>query len=330
MPYDAKDITPAGSGPFRAVERLDDGQTSRARTRTRTLSSSALVRRILLVIFLLSLAGGAGGFFMVLRHRALQGAANEARLLLTTALAVSDYTEENIFPLLDKLPTDRFYEQVVPFHVAQAVFRKVQAHYPAYSYREPALNPTSLDDRPTPFDVELTNRFRDDPSLTDLQGIRQDGDRTVFYLARPIRITDQQCLACHGTADRAPKAMVARYGTVNGFGWTMGETVGVQALSVPITEELRGTTELAVTLAAGLLAIFFVTYVALTASLQVMLVRPLCALARSADLASKTNDAHVELPHSGVSEIHGLAEAIGRLRVSLRKALGQASPTPPT
>ena len=327
MPYDASDSTPAPSGPPRAGEVRTDGQTLMARTRM--LSASGLVRRILLVIFLFSLAGGAGGFFMVLRQRALQGAANEARLLLTTALAVSDYTDENLFPLLDKLPTDRFYEQVVPFHVAQAVFRKVQALYPAYSYREPALNPTSLDDRPTPFDVELTEHFRDNPSLKDLEGVRQDGGRTVFYLARPIRITDQQCLTCHGTSDRAPKAMVARYGTVNGFGWAMGETVGVQALSIPIAEELRGTTELAMTLAAGLLAIFIVTYVALTASLQVMLVRPLRALARSADMASKTNDAHIELPHSGVSEIHGLADAIGRLRLSLRKALGQASPRPP-
>ena len=50
-------------------------------------------------------------------------------------------------PSLDRLPTDRFYEQAVPFHVAQAVFRNVQAPYPAYSYREPALNPTSLDDQ---------------------------------------------------------------------------------------------------------------------------------------------------------------------------------------
>ncbi len=96
-----------------------------------TLDAGGLVRRILLVIFLLSLVGGAGGFYLVLRYRALQGAASEARLLLATTLAVSDYTDENTFPLLDKLPADRFYDQVVPFHVAQAVFRKVLPRDPA-------------------------------------------------------------------------------------------------------------------------------------------------------------------------------------------------------
>jgi HAMP domain-containing protein len=298
-----------------------------------TLSAGGLVRRILIIIFLISLVGGAGGFYLVLRHRALQAAANQARLLLTTALAVSDYTNETIFPLLDKLPPDRFYEQLVPFHASQAVFRRLRKTYPAYSYREPALNPTSLDDQPTPFDVELTRRFRDDPKLQDLEGVRQDGGRTVFYLAKPIRLEDPKCLVCHSTPDRAPKSMVARYGTVNGFGWSIGETVGVQTLSVPIAEELRGTTELAITLAAGLMAIFFVTYVAITAALRTMLLRPLTALARAADDASVTNDAHVELPRAGVSEIQMLGNAIGRLRVSLRKALGHKSgepPAPPT
>ncbi len=110
----------------------------------------------------------------------------------------------------------------------------------------------------------------------------------------------------------------------------MGQTVGVQTLSVPIAEELRGTTELAVTLAAGLMALFLVTYLVLTASLQAMLIRPLTALARAADAASVTTDEHVRLPRSGVREIHLLATAIGRLRLSLRKALGQPAAHPPT
>ena len=293
------------------------------------LSTGGLIRRILLTIFLLSLLGGAGGFFVLLRNRALQTAASQARLMLTTGLAVSDYTDDTVFPLLDSLPADRFYDQLVPFHAVQAVFRRVQARYPAYSFREPVLNPTSLDDRPTPFDVELTERFRADPALAELQGVRRDAGQEVFYLARPIRVADPSCLTCHSTPERAPKAMLARYGPVNGFGWTLGETVGVLSLTVPVADELRGTTELAVTLGAGLMAIFALTYVALTASLGTMLVRPLRALAAAADVASRSS-APAALPRSGVGEIHALADAIAHLRLSLAKALAAArSPAAP-
>ena len=296
-------------------------------THDQALSTGGLIRRILLTIFVLSLLGGAGGFFVLLRNRALQTAASQARLLLTTALAVSDYTDEMVFPLLDALPTERFYDQVVPFHAVQAVFRRVQALYPASSFREPVLNPTSLDDRPTPFDVELTERFRADPALAELQGVRRDAGHEVFYLARPIRVADPTCLTCHSTPDRAPKAMLARYGPVNGFGWTLDETVGVLSLTVPVADELRGTSELAATLGAGLLAIFAVTYVALTASLGTMLVRPLRALAGAADAASRSS-APAALPRSGVGEIHALADAIARLRLSLGKALDIAAHAP--
>lgn len=295
--------------------------------RDQALSTGGLIRRILLTVFVLSLLGGAGGFFVLLRNRALQTAASQARLMLTTALAVSDYTDEMVFPLLDSLPTKRFYDQVVPFHAVQAVFRRVQARYPAYSFREPVLNPTSLDDRPTPFDVELTERFRADPALAELQGVRREAGHEVFYLARPIRIDTPSCLTCHSTPDRAPPAMLARYGPVNGFGWTMGETVGVLSLTVPVADELRGTTELAATLGVGLMTIFALTYVALTASLGTMLVRPLRALAAAADTASRSS-APAAMPRSGVGEIHALAGAIARLRLSLGKALDAAARAP--
>ncbi|MBV9653438.1 MAG: DUF3365 domain-containing protein [Acetobacteraceae bacterium] len=293
------------------------------------MSTGRLVTRILLVIFLFSLLCGAGGFFVVLRQRALEAAAEKARLLLSTAHAVSDYTDERVFPLLDALPSDQFYDQIVPFHVVQAIFRKVQAENPAYSYREPALNPTNLNDRPTPFEVELTNRFRADPSLKDLHGIREEAGHDLFYRAEPIRVSSAECLVCHSHPDRAPKAMVARYGPVNGFGWSMGEIVGVQVLSIPVTEELRGTSELAVILAGGLVLVFLLTYITLMASLRVMLVRPLQALARAADVASRTSAPRADLQHSGVREINTLAAAIRRLRISLQKALALANARSP-
>ena len=67
------------------------------------------------------------------------------------------------------------------------------------------------------------------------------GNQPLFYLARPIRITDAQCLACHDRADRAPAAMLDKYGRGNGFGWRLGETVAVQLLTVPVSQQFNNT-----------------------------------------------------------------------------------------
>jgi Protein of unknown function (DUF3365) len=295
------------------------------RTASEPLGASGLIRRILLLILITSLTIGSGAFYVVLRQRAIETASNDARLLLTAALAVSAYTNDEVVLNVAKLPPDQFYKQAVPFYASKAVFERFTKVYPDHIFREPALNPTNPDDRPTPHEVELTERFRDDPALKELQGIRRGLNGTYFYLARPIRVDSAACLTCHSTPAQAPPAMVAEYGASNGFGWSLHDTVGILELSVPITDELRGTTELAVTLAGGLLVVFLITYFALTTTLGSTLVTPLRQLAEAADAASRTTDERMILPEQGTKELRQLSGAIARLNLSLRKALRDLS-----
>ena len=291
--------------------------------------TSALIRRILLVILILSLTIGSGGFYVILRQRAIETAANEARLLLAATFAVSTYTDDDVVPTMETLAPGQFYKQEVPFYASKAVLSRLTKMYPDHVFRETALNPTNTDDRPTPLEVELTDRFRADHTLKELQGIRKEADGSFFYVARPIRVGSEQCLACHSTPVRAPPAMLAQYGSSNGFGWSLHDTVGILELSVPITAELRGTTELAATLAGGLLIVCLITYFALTTALGATLVTPLRHLAEAADRASRTTDGPVTLPRSSTRELKQLSEAITRLNLSLRKALRDLSGRPP-
>lgn len=279
------------------------------------------VRRILASVFLFALIAGVGGFYLLLQQRALDHAASEARILLTSALAIREYTSDNVLPKLSRLSNDEFHEETVPSFAAQTVFRKVARSYDAYSYREPALNPTSPADLATPFEVELIQRFRNQSGMEETSGIRAAGGEQLFYLARPIRVTQESCLACHSTPDRAPPAMVAKYGSTAGFGWRMGEVVAVQVLTVPVTEAMKGSLELVAMLGLGLALVFTAAYLALTLSLDQTVVRPLQTLSRAATAASQSNDGRLQLPRTGAGEVRDLADAIERLRVSLRKAM---------
>ena len=291
------------------------------------VNTRGLIRRILLSILVLSLIAGAGGVSLFLRQRALDAATNDARLMLVTAVAVRSFTSEHVEPALDKVQPGGFTKVTVPSFAAQTVYRAVQAVYPAYTYREPALNPTNPQDRPTPFEVELINRFRADKALEELRGVRNAGDGSQFYLARPIR-SQRGCLTCHSTPDRAPAALVAQYGPVNGFGWQENETIGIQMLTVPIEQELRGAVELAALIAAGMLVVFFITYWAITLALDGAVVRPLVLLTRAASEASQGGDRRIALPRAGAAEVRALAESIERLRISLAKALKRLAAHP--
>lgn len=284
-----------------------------------------LVRRILLSVFLLSLLAGTGGFYVLLTNEAMRRAEQEARVMLASAVAVGDYTVTHILPKLSKVGGEQFEEEMVPFFATQTVFRSVSGKAKLYTYRDPALNPTNPANRPTPFDMEVIRRFRDDPALSELTGVRTTDEGRIFYLARPVRVDSDACLTCHSTPDRAPAVMVARYGPYNGFGWTLGETVGLQMLTVPLTEPFKGTLRLVGLLAGGLLLMFAAAYLALTVALETAILRPLDLLSRAADAASLSATVVPKLSHGGTTEVQRLATAIERLRVSLAKALADAS-----
>ena len=285
-----------------------------------TLNIHGILRTVLISAFVIALVAGTGGFYFVLHERAVQRTATEAGRLLTTATAIRSYTDSHIAPTLRGLSGDKFYEEIVPAFAAQTVYRTVQQTYPGYTYREPALKPTNPNDLPTPFEVDLINKFRTDPNLKELNGVRDEGKGSVYYLARPIKASEP-CLVCHDTPQRAPAAMVAKYGPVNGFGWKLNEVVAIQSLTVPAAEELKETGEMAMILAGGLLLLFVATYFVLTLSINSLVVRPLQTLARAAEAASLTSGARADLPASGAQEIRSIATAIERLRSSLAKAL---------
>jgi protein-histidine pros-kinase len=284
------------------------------------LDTNGIVRTVLISAFIVALILGTTGFYLILHDRAIQRQAVEAGRLLTTATAIRNYTDTNVAAALRGSGPDSFHVETVPAFAAQTVYHEVQHTYPGYTYREPALKPTNPADLPTPFEVALIDKFRDDPGLKELAGVRDEGNGRLYYVARPI-VAHEACLACHDTPQRAPAGMVAKYGPANGFGWKAGEIVAIQSLTVPAAEELRETGEIALILGGGLLVVFVATYFALTLSIDALVVRPLHALAAAADSASRDSEARMTLPMSGAREIREIGSAIERLRLSLAKAL---------
>jgi protein-histidine pros-kinase len=282
-----------------------------------------VIRRNLLIVFLVALFVGGGGFYLLLKREAMNNAEDEARLLLSSAMAIRGYTTQHILPNFVKMHDDAFHEETVPAFAAQTVFRSVSAGDHAYTYREAALNPTSVSDRADSFEVELIREFRNNAEMKEMHGVLDQAGQRLFYLARPIQIKDPKCIICHDTPQRAPKLMVAKYGPNNGFGWKLNDIVGVQLLTVPVTKQFRSTLELVSILIGGLALIFAVAYFALTAAMEATVSGPLDRLANAADRASRSTSETPELPSSGAREIRLLADAIQRLRISLMKALSQ-------
>ena len=172
-----------------------------------------------------------------MQNKAEGEVAAKSELLTETMNAVRSYTSDHVAPLLQEqlAASATFISETVPAYSAREVFEtfRERPEYQDYFYKEAAPDPTNPRDQADDFEVELVNRMRAEPDRTILSGYRQIDGVEQFYASRPIKVSAQSCLQCHGRPEDAPKSHLASFGSKNGFGWELGEIVAAQTIYVP-------------------------------------------------------------------------------------------------
>ncbi|MDB5414538.1 MAG: hypothetical protein JWR10_2873 [Rubritepida sp.] len=278
----------------------------------------------LLVVFALAFAAA----WVFLDRQFVSTARSEvvqnARIMLSAANAVRQYTVREVVPAVTRGDSNWITPLTVPSYAAQTNFRAIRADHPDYTYKEAALNPTNPTDRALDWEADFINNFRNEPSLNEMIGERATPIGRVLTLARPITIRDEGCLPCHSTPDRAPARMVAVYGSANGFGWRMNETIGAQLVSVPMSLALNNARGNLHSAMAILFATFFGMMLVLNALLHFVIIRPVTRMSRVATAVSLGQSGEGEgegFEVKGKDEISDLGRAFTRMRRSLDQAV---------
>ncbi len=278
--------------------------------------------------FLIGFAGAGVFLQRLFVENAREQVLQNARIMMSAADAVSHFTDTYVGPLAEPINNagSKFVAASIPFFAAQTTFKDVQAQFPDYTYREPALNPTNLNDRPTDWEADYIHAFRDKQGLKELTGVRETPTGAVLSLARPIAVDSADCLACHGTPSKAPAALVATYGGTNGFGWKLHEVVGAQIVSVPMALPLRQAHATFMTFMAILFGVFIAIVIILNVLLHYAVVKPVVKLSRMANAVSLGDMNVEEYERKGKDEIAVLSMSFNRMRRSLDSAMRMLEP----
>ena len=253
-------------------------------------------------------------------------AVENARIMLSAANAVRDYTTREVAPAITRGDPNVIQAMIIPSYAAQVNLRRVQADFPEYAYKEAALNPTNPNDLAAPWEAAFIHAFRRDQNLTELMGERETPQGRLLTLARPITIRDQACLTCHSTPERAPPRLVQIYGRTNGFGWQMGETIGAQLVTVPMALPLRNAEVNLHSAMAILLAIFVGLMLVLNLLLHLVIIRPVTRISAAATAVSLGQEVPAaDFEAKGKDEVAELGRAFARMRRSLDQAVKMLS-----
>jgi protein-histidine pros-kinase len=277
---------------------------------------------ILIVVF--AAGAGAAGYFArsFLQQSAHEQVLQQARLMMGSAGAMRTYTTKQVGPLLQQHQAriDTFLAQTVPAYAATEAFNYLHADYPDYTYKEATLNPTNLRDRAVDWEADIIQTFRTHPDQKEFSGERETPAGKALFLAKPI-VAFGPCLECHSTWHQAPAAMIRIYGKDNGFDWKLGDAVGAQIISVPMSVPLGIADRAFRTMMYSLGGIALATLILLDLAIVMIVIRPVTKLSRVADQISKGDLSVPELAVKGSDEISQLAQSFNRMYLSLVKAI---------
>jgi protein-histidine pros-kinase len=276
---------------------------------------------VLIGVFTIGLSACA-----VLSHRLLHDNARveverNARLMMEAALAIRAYTVGQIKPHLDPLLSERFLPQTVPAYAATETINELRRNHPEYTYKEATLNPTNPRNRASDWEADIVTSFRNAEGTVELTGERETPTGRHMYIARPIRIGNAACLACHTSAASAPPTMVKVYGEANGFGWKMNEIIGAQVVSVPMTLPVNNAGRAFNTFMLSLFGVFVCVMLALNLMLEWLIIRPVARLSVAADRISTGDFSVPEFRDAGTDEVSVLGASFNRMRRSLETAM---------
>jgi HAMP domain-containing protein len=276
---------------------------------------------VFLLVFATGLMAAAYVSWTLLERNARDEIAQNARLLMDTALATRTYTSAQVNPLLETQMRYTFLPQSIPAYSATEVFNDLRKQHPEYAYKEAVLNPTNPRNRAADWEADIVSQFRGNSGSTELLGDRGTPTGPSFYIARPIRIGNPACLRCHSTIEAAPKTLIDRYGSANGFGWNLNEVVGAQIISVPTKVPLERAQRAFTVFMSSIAGVFIAIGLALNLMLWAMVIRPIRQLSSFADRVSLGELEIAEFKRESKDEIGVLARSIGRMRTSMVQAM---------
>ena len=274
-----------------------------------------------LLVFVIGLAVSGTIARDLLQRDAKDEVVDRARLLMEQSGVVAQYTANQIAPLLQTQMKYTFLPQSVPQYSATEILNALKSKYPEYNYKPAMLNPTSPRNRAQAWEADIVTQFRNMPDLKEFIGERDTPTGRSLYVALPIKITNPACLQCHSTPANAPATLIERYGSNNGFGWTLNEAIGAQVVSVPMSVPLERADKALGVVMLMLTGVFLLMGAALNLLLWKLVIQPVSRLSALSDRVSLGELDAPEFETKSKDEIGVLAESFARMRKSLVHAM---------
>jgi len=256
-------------------------------------------------------------------RNAIQEAKSKGELIFNYILANRDFYREKQRPLImEVFEKDRFYPELMSgFVLTRGTFDIFKKNLSGYDFKQATIDPLYPPNKADEWEVGLIGSFAKNPEMKNSEGLMKRNGESFYYMAKPIKVGEKDCLRCHGDITDAPKDQVEIYGTKNGYNWKMNDTVAAYVVYVSVEEALANAKKSAVVLYLIGAGCLLVALAGIWIFMDRFVVNPIVQLSVKAEEISLGKNIEESVGIKRNDEIGALASAIERLRMSMVRIL---------
>ncbi len=277
---------------------------------------------VILVVFTCLLSYGV---YKQLKQSLIRNSHEKSQVILAELEATRKYVAEILRPRISSLVSvDEFVlEAMSTTYVSRQIMDRFQSMFPEFIYKRAAKDPRNSMNQADVLESEILNRFQEDRSLKDWQGIVIKNDQRFFVRMLPI-FMDEGCIRCHATPENAPASLIRLYGSHRGFGRKVGDIAGVDVLSFPVEKAMVQIREQAVGIVATGIVAALAAFVLVTALFRRLVVKRIGRLkVFFAEFVSEAGDLSRRLAIDNRDEIGEVCGAFNRMADKLNRLMDE-------
>lgn len=206
-----------------------------------TLSSKIFI----LLLMILTLFSGliSLAFYFHLRDKVLSNSYEKMNIVFAQMDALGRYVMYNLRPAIIEIfeelgHHDRFIREAMSTtHVRKIVMEYFKETFPQVTYERVSPYPINPENKFQIIHYELLAKImEEDPSFA-WRGLIKIENREYLVIAKPI-YAQKNCLTCHGSIEKIPKALFKYYQFKEDFPWIEGSLMGIELVKYPVEEAL--------------------------------------------------------------------------------------------
>jgi PAS domain S-box-containing protein len=246
----------------------------------------------------------------------IKGAVDNARIIAREIIDAREYMSSVV-----KDEPSRNYN-LVPQVVATQVAKKITGNT-QYYVRQVSLRYRNPENRPDDYETQQLTRFKEGDVREVYNVIETSKGRELRYML-PMR-AEKSCLECHGSYDRAPKFVQARFprGHIS-YNYQQGEVIGAVSVMIPMASlyrEVSANVNRDIAIRGG---IFLVVILLMGILISRTIITPITLVARSIARAARTGTFTQRLPVKAKDEVGELIVSFNEMMEELERKIQQS------